>query len=153
LNGTENQEELEKLADDVYLFFGLGCRNVTKIFIPENYDFIDLLTVFKKYDYLSDHNKYKNNYDYNLAVHILNNQYYMSTPALILVKDESFFSRISQLNYSFYTNENELLAQLRQNNQVQCIVGKNDVPFGKAQSPGFTDYADGVDTIKFLMEL
>ena len=78
INGNETQEELEKLADDVYLYFGLGCRNVTKIFVPSNYDFIPMLNAFKKYDFLKDHHKYNNNYDYNLAILLLNHKYYIS---------------------------------------------------------------------------
>ena len=71
----KQQRELEELADDVHLYFGMGCRNVTKIFVPKDYDFIPLLTVFKKYDHFKDHHKYKNNYDYNLALHILNGKF------------------------------------------------------------------------------
>ena len=97
LTGEETDEELEFLADDVYRYFGLGCRNVTKIFVPEGYNFERLLQVFKKYNYLADHPKYKNNYDYNLAIHLLNKRYYMSNESLLLVEDASPFSRISQL--------------------------------------------------------
>ena len=105
LTGNETNEELEKLADDVYLYFGLGCRNVTKLYVPEGYDFIPLLTAFKKYNYLADHHKYKNNYDYNLAIHLLNKKFYMSNESLLLVEDASLFSPISQLNYEFYTDQ------------------------------------------------
>jgi hypothetical protein len=76
LSGKESEEELSQLADDVYQYFGLGCRNITKLYVPEGYDFVPLLTVFKKYNYLADHNKYKNNYDYNLALQIMNNKFY-----------------------------------------------------------------------------
>ena len=78
LDGSETADELEKLADDVHLYFGMGCRNVTKIFVPKGYDFIPLLSAFKKYDHFKEHHKYKNNYDYNLALHILNGKFYMS---------------------------------------------------------------------------
>ncbi|HEV7620795.1 MAG TPA: acyl-CoA reductase, partial [Flavisolibacter sp.] len=87
LSGKESKEDLEMLADDVYLYFGLGCRNVTKLYVPENYNFIELLNAFKKYDYLADHHKYKNNYDHILAMHILNNQYYMSNPGILLIEN------------------------------------------------------------------
>jgi len=153
LTGKEPVSELEKLADDVFLYFGLGCRNVTQLYVPENYDFISLLGAFRKYQYLSDHNKYKNNYDYNLAVHILNNEYYMSNEAILLVKAPTPFSRISELNYQFYSDEESLLERLRNDPQIQCIAGRNDVPFGSTQYPGIFDYADGVDTVKFLKEL
>ncbi len=82
LDGNETAEELDKLADDVFLYFGLGCRNVTQIHVPENYDFIPLLQVFRKYQWMADHNKYKNNYDYRLSLAILNKLYYMTNDCL-----------------------------------------------------------------------
>jgi hypothetical protein len=153
LTGKESQEEMEKLADDVYLYFGLGCRNVTKIFVPENYDFVPLLEIFKKYNYLSEHNKYKNNYDYNLALHILNKKYYMTNGSIILVEEPAVFSPISQLNYEFYTHKEELESKLKGMAELQCIVGDGYTAFGQAQYPYVTDYADGVDTMAFLVAL
>jgi hypothetical protein len=153
LTGKETIGQLEKLSDDVYQYFGLGCRNVTKIFVPKNYDFLPLLDAFKKYDHLIDHHKYKNNYDYNLAIHILNNQYYMTNGSVILVEDESPFSRISQLHYEYYSNENDVSEKLRNDQNIQCIVSKNDIDFGGAQCPDICDYADGVDTMQFLQRL
>lgn len=153
LTGNETGKELEKLSDDVYQYFGLGCRNVTKIFVPKNYDFVPLLNAFKKYDHLVNHHKYKNNYDYNLAIHILNNQYYMSNGSAILVENESPFSPISQLHYEYYSNENEVREKLKNDQKIQCIISNNDIAFGSAQFPGVCDYADGVDTMKFLMDL
>lgn len=153
LSGKETTGELEKLADDVYQYFGLGCRNVTKIFVPKNYDFVPLLAAFKKYDHLVDHHKYKNNYDYNLAIHILNNKYYMTNGSIILVENESAFSPISQLHYEFYSNENDVREKLKNDQNIQCIVSKNDIDFGAAQCPNVCDYADGVDTMQFLQQL
>lgn len=153
LEGNETKEELELLADDVHLFFGLGCRNVTKIYVPAAYDFIPLLEAFKKYTYLSDHHKYKNNYDYNLAIHILNNKFYMSTEAIILLEDKSLFSRIGQINYEFYTNKKEIAVELNSSADLQCIIGHGFVSFGQSQCPGITEFADGKDTIEFLRTL
>lgn len=153
LTGKETTDELEKLADDVYLYFGLGCRNVTKIFVPENYDFIKLLTVFKKYNYLADHHKYKNNYDYNLAILLLNKKIYMSNESILLAEESPVFSPISQLNYEYYNNENDPAESLKQNDSLQCIVAKNFIPFGQAQNPSLNDFADGIDTIRFLLSL
>jgi len=141
------------LADDVYQYFGLGCRNVTKIFVPKNYDFVPLLDAFKKFDHLVDHHKYKNNYDYNLAIHILNNQYYMTNGSIILVENESPFSPISQLHYEYYSNEDDVREKLKNDQNIQCIVSKNDIDFGGAQRPDVCDYADGVDTMEFLQHL
>jgi hypothetical protein len=153
LTGNESDEELEKLADDVYQYFGLGCRNVTKIFVPKNYDFIPLLDAFKKYNHLADHHKYKNNYDYNLAIHILNNKFYMTNGSILLVENESSFSPISQLHYEYYSNEDEVREKLRNSQDIQCIVSKKDIDFGGAQCPQVCDYADGVDTMLFLRGL
>ncbi|HZH36196.1 MAG TPA: acyl-CoA reductase [Flavisolibacter sp.] len=153
LTGNESTEELESLADDVYQFFGLGCRNVTKLFVPEGYDFQPLLQIFSKYNHLADHHKYKNNYDYNLAILLLNKRYFMSNESLLLVEDPSHFSRIGQLHYEFYKNIDDVRAGLLDNQIIQCVVSTEDVHFGRAQYPAICDYADGVDTIDFLLNL
>lgn len=153
LTGKESMNELEKLADDVYLYFGLGCRNVTKIYVPEGYDFIPLLNAFKKYDYLSDHNKYRNNYDYHLAMHIMNKKFYMTNGSVLLIEDPSVFSPIAQLNYEYYEDKNALLASLKTNLNLQCIIGSGGIPFGQAQCPPVSEYADAVDTMSFLKDL
>lgn len=150
LSGKETNEELEKLADDVYLYFGLGCRNVTKIYVPAGYDFIPLLTAFKKFEHLSDHHKYKNNYDYNLALHLLNKKYYMTNGTILLVEEESLFSPISQLNYEYYQDTDKLTEKLKNLPELQSIAGKGHIPFGQSQYPAITDYADGVNTLEFL---
>lgn len=153
LTGTETTEELKSLADDVYQYFGLGCRNVTKIFVPENYNFEPLLQVFSRYNYLAEHHKYRNNYDYNLALHLLNNRMYMSNESLLLVEDASPFSPISQLHYEHYKDADEIRGKLKENDTIQCVVGKQDIPFGAAQCPDVCDFADGVDTVEFLLTL
>lgn len=153
LTGDETDHELELLADDVHSFFGLGCRNITKIYVPQSYRFEPLIEAFKKYNYLADHNKYKNNYDYHLAVHLLNGKQYMATESLLLIEDEALFSPIAQLNYEKYRNRDAVIADLKANEAVQCIVGNGFVPFGEAQCPQFIDYADGVDTMEFLAQL
>jgi hypothetical protein len=153
LTGNESSSDLEALADDVHLFFGLGCRNVTKIYVPENYDFVPLLTAFRKYSYFADHHKYKNNYDYQLAIHLLNHVFYMTNESILLIENESVFSPIGQLNYSFYSNAMELKRELEQNNDLQCIVGEGFIPFGTAQQPVLDQFADGVDTMSFLVNL
>lgn len=153
LNGDETEQELSKLADDVYQYFGLGCRNVTKIFVPREYDFVPMLNVFRKYNYLSEHHKYKNNYDYNLALHILNKKFYMTNDSILLVEDSSLFSPISQLNYEFYSEKNTVISSLETNSDVQCIVSRDKIAFGQAQCPSVSDYADAVDTLSFLKNL
>jgi hypothetical protein len=153
LEGEETIEDLEKLSDDVHLHFGLGCRNITKIYVPEKYDFVPLINIFKRYNYFSDHHKYKNNYDYLLSIALLNNVHYMSSGSTLLIKNDSNFSPVSQLNYDFYTDAKKLQESLKNNTDIQCVVGKYGVPFGMAQQPGLFDYADGTDTMEFLLAL
>jgi hypothetical protein len=153
LKGDETEEELNLLADDMLLYYGMGCRNVSKIYAPEGYDFIQLLDALRKYNHFVDFHKYKNNYDYQLAVLIMNNKFYMTNDAIIITENESVFAPVSQVNYSYYNDLNSLTQSLQNNTDVQCIVGKDLIPFGSAQSPSLSDYADGVDTMKFLESL
>jgi len=153
LSGNETNEELESLADDVHTYFGLGCRNITKLYVPIDYDFIPLLNAFKKYGYFADHTKYKNNYDYNLALLIMNNKLYMTNENIILFENENIFSAVSQLHYNFYQDKNVTLNDLKKNENIQCIVGNRFIAFGNAQQPGLFEYADGIDTMEFLLGL
>ncbi|RFS26246.1 acyl-CoA reductase [Chitinophaga silvatica] len=153
LTGEETPEELSALADDIMLYFGLGCRNVTKVYVPANYDFQPLLTALEKYNYLLDHHKYKNNYDYNLALLLLNNAHYISNGLILLQEATSLFSPLSVLNYSYYADMAHLQQELSGDQSLQCLVGKSFTPFGYAQQPSLLDYPDGVDTMHFLLEL
>ncbi len=152
LTGNETADQLKLLADDVHVYFGLGCRNVTKMYVPVGYDFVPLLHAFKKYSYFSDHTKYRNNYDYNLALLIMNNVYYMTNESILLVDNEQLFSPISQLNYSFYTDVNDIKQKLESDENIQCIVG-DKIAFGQGQQPSLYSYADGMDTMQFLLSL
>lgn len=153
LTGQESQDELALLADDVHQYFGLGCRNVTRVLVPVGYDFVSLLKSFDKYLYFKDHNKYKNNYDYQLSIALLNNLFYMTNGATLLMENNNNFSPISQLNYSFYDDINTVRAALDSSDDIQCICGPQATSFGQAQRPTLTDYADGVDTMQFLLTL
>jgi hypothetical protein len=153
LNGSETTEELENLADDLLLYFGLGCRNVSKLYVPKEYDFIPLLAALNKYKWMEDHHKFKNNYDYNLSLHILNYQYYMTNGTLLLIEKAEIFSAISQANFEFYEGEPPTNLIETYAEQIQCVVGAGYLPFGQAQSPSLTDYADGVDTVEFFTSL
>ncbi len=154
LDGSESPSQLDALADDVYMYFGLGCRNVTHLYTPHGYSFEPLLQHFKKYDELKDHNKYRNNYDYNLALYILNGQYYMSNESILMVEHTSIFSPPSVLHYSYYQDSTELENYLMtQKGQLQGIVSSNHIPFGASQKPSLFDFADGVDTIDFMNRL
>jgi hypothetical protein len=154
LRGDEGSDELEKLADDVHQYFGLGCRNVTKLYVPRDYDFVPLLQAFRKYSYFEDHHKYKNNYDHNLALHIMNNRHYMTNgSSVLLVEDPSLFSAIAQLHYSYYDDAAQVEESLAGSPDLQCIVGRGHTPFGMAQQPDVGTFADGVDTMEFLLKL
>lgn len=153
LDQTETTEELEALAADIQLYFGLGCRNITQLWVPAGYDFIPLLTALKKYGHFIDYHKYKHNFDYHLALLIMGNRYYMSNESIILTENDSVFSPVSQVHYRFYNDRKQAEETLTANDDLQCIVGHGHIPFGMAQSPALTDYADGVDTMAFLSSL
>ena len=152
LDGTETNEELILLADDIQLYFGLGCRNVTQVLVPEEYDFLPLLNALDKYDYLMDAHKYKHNYDYVLTINIMNNTSYKTNGSIVLTPNPSPFSVISSLNYDYYKNLESVISSI-DNEQLQVIIGHSFKPFGEAQCPSFFDYADGVDIMAFLSDL
>jgi hypothetical protein len=153
LEGDESKETLQQLATDIQLYFGLGCRNVTKLYVPQQYDFMKLLDALKTYEYLIEFHKYKHNFDYQLALLIMNNKQYMNNGSIVISENASIFSAISHLHYEYYDNKEVLTEQLYATNDIQCIVGKGFIPFGKAQKPALTDYADGIDTMQFLLGL
>lgn len=153
LDGSESAETLSLLADDILQYFGLGCRNVTQVYVPENYAFEPLLNALKKYPEFIDYHKYKHNFDYHLALLIMGGKFYMNNDLVVLTENPSPFSPVSQLHYAFYQNKQELVEQLQHDETIQCIVGKDLIPFGKAQAPELSDYADGVDTMAFLSAL
>ena len=153
LSGDETAAELEKLSDDIHFYFGLGCRNVTKLFVPRDYDFIPLLASFNKYAGLRDQNKYANNYDYQLSILLLNNFFYMTSGSILLVENENLFSPISVVHYEYYDDDKKLRNDLSDQQDIQCISGKNYTAFGEAQQPGLFAYADGIDTMQFLLSL
>lgn len=153
LTGNETEAELLALSDDIHLYFGLGCRNVTKLYVPNSYDFVPLLHSFKAYKFFGEHHKYKNNYDYQLSIILLNNIYYMTNESTMLIENKNIFSPISQVNYAFYEDELELQKELELNEEIQCIVSNKNIAFGNAQNPNLFTYADGVDTMEFLLTL
>jgi hypothetical protein len=161
LEGTEGEEELSQLAEDVVQFFGLGCRNVSKLYVPQGYDFDNLLEALHAHRAtLLNHDKYRNNFDYNFALFTLNLIPVKATGAVILREEATIASRIASLHYSFYENleavEKELEAHA---DELQAVVARDGllqrptVPFGQAQRPAINDYADGVDTMEFLTAL
>ena len=153
LSGNESTAELKDLSDDIHLYFGLGCRNVTKLFVPKGYDFVPLLQSFDQYKYFRDQNKYTNNYDYQLSIMLLNKVYYMTNGSTLLMENPAAFSPIGVVNYEYYEDEKKLDELIKNQDDVQCVTGKGFIDFGKAQSPDLFSYADGVDTMQFLLSL
>ena len=153
ITGEETAEELEKLTDDINLYFGLGCRNVTKLMAPPNYDFNPLMEAMMKYDHFRSHHKYANNYDYRLAILLLNKQKYLTNGMIIITEDPGLFSPIGMLHYETVRDKENDRKKLQEDPQLQCLVGRGLIPFGSAQDPSLTDYADGVDTMQFLSRL
>jgi hypothetical protein len=151
LTGEETSEALELLADDIQLYFGLGCRNVTKLYVPENYSFEPLLKALEKYDWMMEFHKYRHNYDYQLALLMMGNKFYMNNGSILLNKSDVLFTPVSQVNYQYYNED--LTSELMKNEEVQCIVGSKFVAFGQSQKPTLKDYADGADTMDFLAKL
>jgi hypothetical protein len=153
IEGNESPQELEALGTDIFSYFGLGCRNVSKLYIPEGYDIKALAANWDSFSGLINNNKYANNYDFNKAVYIVNKDPFHDTGYLLLKEDEKLSSPVSVLHYSYYKSEYALKHNLvKLSEQIQCIVGKKYIPFGKAQSPDLWDYADGKDTIEFLLK-
>jgi hypothetical protein len=158
LTGHETDEELAKLSDDIFTYFGLGCRSVSKIFVPVNYNFDPLFNAVFKHKDIINNAKYANNYDYNKAVYLMSLFDLLENGFLMLKEDPSYSSPISSLFYEKYEDLDKLKKQLTtDHDQIQCIVANgfidNEVKFGETQKPKLTDYADGVNTLAFLSNL
>lgn len=156
LKGDETNEELQLLANDIFRYFGLGCRNVTRIFIPEDFTIDRLFENFLNFQDIINHNKYANNYDYNRAVYLLNKAQFWDNNFVMLKEDEQLFSPLSVINFSRYSSLEDVKKFIAENEEnIQCVVAKDElrldsVSFGEAQNPGLNTYADNVDTMKFL---
>lgn len=160
LDGQETTEDLAALGQDVFQYFGLGCRNVSKLYVPENYDFTPLLEALHEHKEIVLNSKYKNNFDYHYAVYMLNRMEYKANGCIMLRENEAIVSPIANLYYEFYSDLEDLKMRLKNRaDEIQMVVGKHEVEglrradFGKAQQPNLRDYADGVDTIDFLLTL
>jgi len=156
LKGDETPEELQLLAKDIFQYFGLGCRNVTRIFIPDDFLIDRLFESFIEYKDIINHNKYANNYDYNRAVFLLNQDKFWDNNFVMLKEDDKLFSPLSVVHFSRYSSLDDVKNFIAENGEsIQCIVAKEElgldsIGFGEAQNPGLNTYADNVDTMKFL---
>ena len=159
LTGDETQEHLDSLCDDIFQYYGLGCRNVSKLLVPSNYDFTFLLDTVSKRTAINENHKYFNNYEYNKAIYLINATPHYDAGNLMLLEDKRISSPVSVIYYEYYQDETTMLQYLKENkDSLQCIVSNNDnidkrVGFGQSQQPELWDYADGVDTMKFLLSL
>jgi Acyl-CoA reductase (LuxC) len=157
ITGKETREELEILGHDVFTYYGLGCRNVSKLFVPYGYNFTPLLDSWKGFSETIHHHKYCNNYDYQKAILLVDQKEHLDNGFVLLCESEKLVSPISVLHYQFYKTEDDLVNYILNNrDKLQCIVGKSElctVSFGQSQTPAIWDYADDVDTMKFLCEL
>lgn len=153
LDGSETPVELKELGKDIFTYFGLGCRNVSKIYIPEGYDLTGVTSNWESFSGCIYHQKYSNNYDFNKAVYLVNKESFYDAGYILIKEEVKLASPVSVLHYEFYKSldvvkkQTELLKE-----KIQCIAGKQFVPFGKTQSPHLWDYADGVDTLEFLLK-
>ncbi len=160
LTGTESKDDLHELGHDVFRYFGLGCRNVAKLYLPKGYDFIPLLEALHEYRDIILHQKYKNNFDYNFALYILNKVQYQANGCILMIEEASLHSRIASLHYEYYDSLETVEHELERHAEaIQCIIAQPNVlktktfPFGKSQEPALWDYPDGVDSMAFLLSL
>ncbi|MBC6990200.1 acyl-CoA reductase [Hymenobacter sp. BT491] len=159
LTGHETPHDLGLLGADIFRYYGLGCRNVSKMYVPVGYQFTDLLDSLEPWHSVLDHHKYNNNYDYNKSILLVNRVPHFDSGFLLLTESPQLVSPISVVHYAAYKNEVNLVDQLTDiAEQTQCIVSSGGLypgsfPFGRAQTPAVSDYADGIDTMAFLAEL
>ncbi len=162
LTGRETEKELSALGNDVFQYFGLGCRNVSKLFIPEGYNLKKLFKAWKPFKDVAAHNKYMNNYDYNLTLFIMNKAPYLADEHIILTENKEIISPVATLYYEYYKEPEQVKKKLGQyKDSIQCVMMGHPlapsiaggIAFGKSQSPELWDYADNVDTVDFLTGL
>lgn len=158
LTGNETQNELFELGKDIFTYFGLGCRSVSKIFVPNGYDFDAFFNAIYPYHTIVEHTKYANNYDYNKAVYLMSLFVIKENGFLMIKEDTAYSSPIATLFYEYYSDLNSLSQKLKTDQkQIQCIVSNgftsDEIPFGQTQTPTLWQYADGIDTIDFLNNL
>ena len=158
ITGNETEEDLKSLSEDIFRYYGLGCRNVSKLFVPKDYNFDSFFNAMYDWNPIIHQTKYANNYDYNKAVYLMSDFNILDNGFLMVKEDEGYASPISVVFYEYYDTLDKLKAKLKQDDElIQCIVSKNGseshIPFGKTQKPELWDYADDVDTIRFLLKI
>ncbi len=151
LNGSETDNELHALGEDIFAYFGLGCRNVSFLLVPENFELNRFFEQIVDYGPIIHHHKYANNYDYNRAVFLLNLENLLDNNFVLLREADELFSPLSVLNFKRYPDRQTVEDFLKTHeSDIQAVVGRDFIPFGEAQQPEISDFADGVDTMRFL---
>lgn len=159
LTGNETNESIKRIGDDILSYFGKGCRNITQLWIPKGYNLVGFLDQLQHNIELINHNKYANNYHYHRAILLMNKDEHLDTGYMLLKEDRKIYSPIGMINYTYYDDMVEVKEFLAQNaEQIQCVVSDASIlpeaiPAGSSQNPDLWDYADGVNTIKFLQRL
>jgi hypothetical protein len=154
LNGGETREDIHQLGHDIFDYFGLGCRNVSHLLLPEGFELNRFFEGILEHSNVVNNNKYANNYDYNKAIFLLNKQELLDNHFVLLKESKELFSPLAVVHYHYYTSQEDLNDYLETHkDQIQAVIGKEHIPFGKAQCPMLDDYADGVDTMRFLETL
>ena len=154
IDGSETDDQLAALGEDVFRYFGLGCRNVSKLLVPRGFDLDRVFKAFFPWSAIVHHNKYGNNYDYTRALWLLDRVPFLENGFVLLKEDTALASPVAALFYQRYDRKEEVLAYIEANEQkIQCVVARDGIAFGEAQRPALSDYADGVDTMRFLLGL
>ena len=159
LTGNETNEELDLLADDIFLYFGLGCRSVSKLFLPESYNLDNIFKKSLKYKEIINHNKYANNYDYNRAIYLMNITEFKDNGIMLMKEDTNISSPISVVYFEYYSDIKTVKQKIDiEQDSIQCVIANDTVikdatPFGESQKPQLWDYADNIDTLEFLIAL
>lgn len=158
LNGNETKKEIELLANDIFYYYGLGCRNVSKIFIPNNYNLDILFKSFVLWNEVINKNSYANNYNYYRAIYLLNKEVFFDNGFVLLKESEKIGSPVGTIYFEYYKSDNQIKEMIKKNNEkIQCIVSNNNyrktIKFGETQMPNLNDFADDIDTFNFLLKL
>lgn len=152
LTGEETKEDFLGLGTDIFSYYGLGCRNVSKLMVPKDFDFDPFFKAMMNFDKVGENSKYVNNIDYNKAILLINREKFLDGGTLLLKEESSLHSSVGIINYEFYDSKVEVDSFIeKESDSIQCVVGKDFIPFGDAQKPGLMDYPDGVDIVEFLI--
>lgn len=154
LTGKESDQQLRDLGNDLFFYFGLGCRNVSKVYVPAGYKFDPFFEAIEYWNTIRIHHKYNNNYDYNKSIYLVNREDHLDNGFLLLKEDSQLVSPLGVVFYETYKDQKDLEIKLEaQKDKIQCVVGQGFIPFGQSQFPRLQDFADGVNTMEFLSTL